>query len=82
MFGTRKVVSGLDIKSNSASIFQALQKCPIVTADIFLFNTRKSKNKFDQINYDMLEGIKDGKLFTSKYDSQNKSEYTKHNHGF
>ena len=27
-------------------------------------------NTLTEINYDMLEGIKDGKLFTSKYDSQ------------
>ena len=55
MFGTQKVVSGIDIKANSASIFQALRKCPIVTADIFLFNVGKSKNKFVQINFDALE---------------------------
>ena len=47
VFGTRKVVSGINIKINSASIFQALRKCPIVTVDIFLFNRGKSKNKFD-----------------------------------
>ena len=47
-----RVVSGIDIKANSASIFQALRKCPIVTADIFLFNIGKSMKKFDQINYD------------------------------
>ena len=70
VFGTRRVVSGIDIKSNSASIFQALRKCPIVTADIFLFNIGKSMNKFDQINYDALEKMKDGEAFASKYNSQ------------
>ena len=70
VFGTRRVVSGIDIKSNSASIFQALRKCPIVTADIFLFNIGKSMNKFDQINYDALEKMKDGEAFASKYGSQ------------
>ena len=70
VFGTRKVVSGVDIKSNSASICQALQKCPIVTVDIFLFNIGKSRNKFNQINYDALESIKDGEALASKYDSQ------------
>ena len=70
MFGTQKVVSGIDIKANSASIFQALRKCPIVTADIFLFNIGKSKNKFVQINYDALEKMKDGEAFASKYNSQ------------
>ena len=70
VFGTRRVVSGIDIKSNSASIFQALRKCSLVTADIFLFNIGKSMNKFDQINYDALEKMKDGEVFASKYDSQ------------
>ena len=68
--GARRVVTGIDIKANNASIFQALRKCPIVTADIFLFNIGKSKKKFDVINYDALEAIKDGEAFASKYDSQ------------
>ena len=59
VFGTRKVVSGIDIKSNSASIFRALRKCSMVAADIFLFNIGRSKN---QIKYQMIEGIKDGEL--------------------
>ena len=66
----RKVVTGIDIKANSASIFQSLRKCPIVTAYIFLFNIRKSKQKYEKINYDALEKIKDGEAFASKYDSQ------------
>merc|ERR1712081_6105 len=44
--------------------------CPIVTADIFLFNIGKSMKKFDRINYDALEKMKDGEAFVSKYDSQ------------
>ena len=68
--GARRVVTGIDIKANSASIFQALRKCPIVTADIFLFNIGKSMKKFDQINYDALEKMKDGEAFASKYDIQ------------
>ena len=52
-------MSGIDIKSNSASIFRALRKCSMVTADIFLFNIGRSKN---QIKYQMIEGIKDGEL--------------------
>ena len=68
--GARRVVTGIDIKASNASIFQALRKCPIVTADIFLFNIGKSMKKFDQINYDALEKMKDGEAFASKYDSQ------------
>ena len=70
VFGTRRVVTGIDLKANNASIFQALRKCPIVTADIFLFNIGKSKKKFEVINYDALENMKDGEAFASKYDSQ------------
>ena len=68
--GARRVVTGIDIKANNASIFQALRKCPIVTADIFLFNIGKSKKKFDVINYDALEKIKDGEAFASRYNRQ------------
>ena len=64
------MVTGIDIKANNASIFQALRKCSIVTADIFLFNIGKSKKKFEVINYDALENMKDGEAFASKYDSQ------------
>ena len=70
LLGAQRVVTGIDIKANNASIFQALRKCPIVTADIFLFNIGKSMKKFDQINYDALEKMKDGEAFASKYDSQ------------
>ena len=63
-------MTGIDIKANNASIFQALRKCPIITADIFLFNIGKSMKKFDRINYDALEKMKDGEAFASKYDSQ------------
>ena len=68
--GARRVVTGIDIKANNANIFQALRKCPIATADIFLFNIGKSMKKFDRINYDALEKMKDGEAFASKYDSQ------------
>ena len=68
--GARRVVTGIDIKANNASIFQALRKCPIATADIFFFNIGKSMKQFDKINYDALEKMKDGEAFASKYDSQ------------
>ena len=70
MYGSRKVVSGINIKNNSANIFQAIRKCSIVTVDIFLCNMGKSKYKFDPSNYDALESLKDGEAFASKYDSQ------------
>ena len=39
-------------------------------ADIFLFNIGKSEDTLFEIIYDMLEVMKDGELFASKYDSQ------------
>ena len=45
-------------------------KHPLATADIFLFNITKSVNTFTKIIFEMLKGIKDGKLFSSKYNSQ------------
>ena len=39
-------------------------------ADIFLFTIGKSVDTLFEIIYDMLEVIKDGELFASKYDSQ------------
>ena len=38
-------------------------KHPLITADIFLFNIPKCVDTFTEINYEMLEGIKDGELF-------------------
>ena len=70
VYGSRKVVSGINIKNNSSNIFQALRKCSIVTVDIFLCNVGKSKYKFDPINYDALESIKDGEALACKYNSQ------------
>ena len=64
------MVTRIDIKASSAGIFQALRKCPIVTTDIFLFNIGKSRQKYEKINYDALEKMKDGEAFASKYDSQ------------
>ena len=69
-YGDRRVVSGISLQTKSGNITHALTKHPLATADIFLFNIGKSVDTLTEINYDMLEGIKDGKLFTSKYDSQ------------
>ena len=39
-------------------------------ADIFIFNIGKSVNTFMEVNYEMLESLKDRELFASKYDIQ------------
>ena len=63
-------MTGISLQTKSAHIAHALTKHPLITADIFLFNIGKSVDTLSEIDYDMLEGIKDGKLFSSKYDSQ------------
>ena len=63
-------MSGISLQTKSGHIAHALTKHPLATADIFLFNVPKSVDTSTEINYEMLESIKDGKLFSSKYDSQ------------
>ena len=63
-------MSGISLQTNIGHIAHALTKHPLSTTDIFLFNIPKSVVTSTEINYEMLESIKDGKLFTSKYDSQ------------
>ena len=70
MYGTSRVVSGINLKTGSKHICQSLRKYPLATADIFLFNLGKSKKNFENVNYEMLEDLKDGDAFAEKYDSQ------------
>ena len=70
MYGTRHVVSGINLKTSSKNIAQSLRKHSLVTADIFLFNLGKSKKDFEKVNYEMLEFLKDGDAFAEKYDSE------------
>merc|ERR1712236_90555 len=70
MFGTSRVVSGRNLKTGSKNICQSLRKHPLATADIFLFNLGKSKKNFENVNYEMLETLKDGDAFADKYDSE------------
>ena len=60
----------MNIKVNTASLSHALQKRPLSTTDIFMFNIGKSRNKYEEVNYELLEQIKDGRVFASKYNSQ------------
>ena len=68
-YGWNRVVNGMDIKAKNSSICHALGKRPLTTTDIFLFNVGKA-NTMDEVNYEVLEKIKDGKLLASKYDSK------------
>ena len=70
MFKTPRVVSGINLKTSSKNICQSLRKYPLATADIFLFNLGKSLKKYEEVNYELLEDLKDGDAFAEKYDSQ------------
>jgi len=67
-YGWSKAVTGMDIKAKNSSLCHALRKRSLVTSDIFLFNVGKAKTEAD-VNYEVLEKIKDGHIFASKYDS-------------
>ena len=71
MFGTSRVVKDINLKTSSKNICHALSKHPLATADIFLFNLGKSKKDFENVNYGILEDLKDGSTFAEKYDSRN-----------
>ena len=70
MLGRSRVASGISIKATTPNICHALAKHPLATTDIFLFNIGKSKKKSDVVNYEVLEDLKDGDAFASKYNSQ------------
>ena len=67
-YGWSKAVTGMDIKAKNSSLCHALRKRSLATSDIFLFNVGKAKTEAD-VNYEVLEKIKDGQIFASKYDS-------------
>merc|ERR1712177_150106 len=48
-YGTKKVISGINLRANTASICHVLSKQPLSTADIFLFNIGKAKNNSQQL---------------------------------
>ena len=70
IYGTRKVVSGINLRASTPNICHVLSKQPLSTADIFLFNIGKAKKKTDAVNYEVLEDLKDGDAFAAKYNSQ------------
>ena len=70
MYGIRRVACGISIKATTPNICHGLSKHPLSTTDMFLFNVGKSKNKCDAVNYEVLEDLKDGAAFASKYNSQ------------
>ena len=52
-YGYRRVVTGIILQTKIGHIAHALMKHPLATADIFLFNIRKSVDTLTQINYEL-----------------------------
>ena len=65
-YGTKKVISGINLRANTASICHVLSNQSLSTADIFLFNIGKAQKKTDAVNYEVLEDLKDGDAFAAK----------------
>ena len=71
MFGTSRVVTGINCKTGSKNICQSLRKYTLATADIFLFNLGKSKKDFENVNYGILEDLKYESTLAEQYNSKN-----------
>ena len=68
-FGWHKVICGMDIKMKKGSICHALRKRSLMSTNVFLFDVGKSKT-FDEINYEVLEKIKNGRVVADKYNTE------------
>ena len=68
-FGWGKVICGMDIKMKKGSICHVLSKRSLMTTDKFLFDVGKA-NTDDEVNYELLEKIKNGRTVAAKFDSK------------
>ena len=68
--GLEESCQEISLETKSEHSTHTLMKHPLVTADIFLFNIPKCVDTFTEFNYEMLEVIRDGEPFPSKYDSE------------
>ena len=68
-FGWGKVICGMDIKMKKGSICHVLSKRSLMTTDTFLFDVGKAYTD-DEVNYELLEKIKNGRTVAAKFDSK------------
>ena len=64
-----KVICGMDIKMKRTNICHVLSKRSLMTTDTFLFDVGKA-NSDDEVNYELLEKIKNGRTVAAKFDSK------------
>jgi len=69
-FGWKRVMCGLDIMMKKESIFHTIRSRPYMTTDIFTFNIGKDNTNMEDINYQVLEQIKDGRFVAAKFSSK------------
>ena len=69
-FGWDKVMCGMDIMIKKESIFHTIRSRPYATTDIFTFNIGKDNTNMEDINYQVLEQIKDGRFVAAKFSSK------------
>ena len=68
-------LSRMDIKMKKGNICHALRKRSLMSTNVFLFDVGKSKT-FDEINYAVLEKIKNGRIVADKYNTAELKFYT------
>ena len=69
-FGWERVMCGMDITMKKESIYHTIRNRPYMTTDIFTFNIGKDDRNREDINYQVLEQIKDGRFVAAKFSSK------------
>ena len=69
-FGWERVMCGMDITMKKESIYHTIRSRPYMTTDIFTFNIGKDDRNREDINYQVLEQIKDGRFVAAKFSSK------------
>ena len=69
-FGWERVMCGLDIKMKKESIYHIIRNRPYMTTNIFTFNIGKDNGNSDEVNYQVLEQLKDGRILAAKFSSK------------
>merc|ERR1712090_89970 len=61
---------GMDITMKKESIYHTIRNRPYMTTDIFTFNIGKDDTNREDINYQVLEQLKDGRFIAAKFSSK------------
>ena len=67
-FGWHRVVCSMDINMRKGNICQVLRKRSLISTNMFLFDVAKGAT-FEDVNYDVLEKIKNGRIVADKYNT-------------